>query len=153
MAAATRVTVVFGDRYGAHARIVFYVDPAIVDPSDAQIQAIVTALNYFIRATAITIEISAVEAHADTPGTTAYSNVEDKMISTFIDGSSAPHNWKLPGVKTTLLNTDRETFLSPNATVDAWTAAVIANAVGSNGEPIISFSGAHRSISRKLNKY
>lgn len=152
MAAATRVTVTWGDRYGNHARIVFYMAPGIVDPTDGDVQAVITAINYFLRASALTIELSQVEGLVDTAGTGAYANVEDKMITSFLDSSNAPHNWKIPGIKAALLATDKETLLVGDATVDAWIAAVIANAMGSNGEPIASFSGGHRSINRKLTK-
>lgn len=152
MAAATRVTVTWGDRYGNHARIVFYMAPGIVDPTDADVQAVVAAINYFCRASALTIELSQVEGLVDTPGTGAYANVEDKMITSFLDASNAPHNWKIPGIKAALLLTDNETLDAANATVITWTSAVLANALGSNGEPLSSFSGGHRSINRKLTK-
>lgn len=152
MAAATRVTVTWADRFGNSARVVFHLAAGIVDPSDAAVIAVVNLLKYFTKCVGLTIEISQVDNLVDTPGTTAYANVEDKMITTFLDEASGPHNWKIPGIKTTLLETDHETLDKTNATVIAWYGAVLTNAVGPNGEPLSSFSGGHRSINRRMSK-
>lgn len=153
MASATRVTITYQDRYNNSCRVVFHVSADVIDPTASPIPAVIAAINYFTCAVGLTVELSKVKAIADTPGTTAYANVEDKVVASFRDAVAAPHNWRICGIKPALLQADKETLDITNATVIAWTAAIIANASGSNGEAISSFTGGHRTISRKLNKY
>ncbi len=72
------------------------------------------------RAKATAIEIASSEAYSGTAGTQAYSTCEDKAQLSIIDADGRSHNFKIPGLKASILDTDHETVkvsVTPTSTL------------------------------------
>lgn len=148
-ALATRVTVTMRDRYGNEARVVFHVAPGIVDPTNANIQAIVTAINACCNPVGLTIELSQVNAVVATAvGGSAYVST-DKGLFPALDQDGQPHNFKVPGIKPSILIPNSDQIDFTNANVITYRAAVTGSAIGRGGATITSLNYGYRTASRK----
>ena len=148
-AASTRIKVTFAGPYSTEFTVTFYVAPGIVDPNDAGVQAIVAAINALTNAIAIRIEISASAPHAVTPTTSQVYVNEDKAQFTFVDPEGVPHNFKLPGIKSTLVSTSDRITIPVTGTVATFTGAVAAHALGPNGGALTAPPVGERRAARK----
>ena len=137
------------DRYGNEARLVFHVAPGIVDPTDATIQAIVNAINAVCNPVGLTIELSQVNAVVATAVSGADYVSEDKGLFPALDQDGQPHNFKVPGIKPSILVTNSDTIDFTNVDVIAYVSAVTANAIGRGGATITSLNYGYRTASRK----
>lgn len=146
---ATRVTVVFDPQWGPQFAVRFHVAPGIIDPNNAGIQAIVTAINALTRAIALTIELSQVDAIAGSPVMSADYISEDKAAFKALDGDGQAHNYRIPGPTAAIFLANKETIDMTNLDVVAFVAAVTANALGRGGVPITTIPVGFRAENRK----
>lgn len=149
MAAATRVTVTFEDRYKNSVRVVFHVAPGIVDANDPVVQAIVLAINATCNPIGLSIELTQVDVIAGTAVAGAVYVDTDKALFIGIDSDGQPHNWKVPGPDPAIFLPDSDNVDPANAAVVAYKAAVTTNARGRNGVTITTVTTGYRTASRK----
>jgi hypothetical protein len=127
--------------------------PGIVDPNSTAVQAIVAAINQVCTAVCFRIEISAVEPHAVTPTALQVYVNEDKAEFNFTDEKGASHTFKLPGLKTTILESDHETIDCTTGAASTFVTAVAGFAQGPGGAtlepPLI---GKRRAARKPLKK-
>lgn len=148
-AASTRVKVTYQGPYSTEFSVTFYVAPGIVDPNNATIQAIVTAINAITCAVALRIEISASNPHAITPVSSPTYVNEDKGQFVFLDGEGVPHNFKLPGIAPAYISTSDNETIPGAGPVATFLAAVASNAKGPNGGALTAPAQGQRRASRK----
>lgn len=151
-AASTRVTVTVRDRFLNEARIIFHVAPGIIDPNNAVIQAIVTAINATINPVGIYVELTQVNAVTATAVTGAAYVATDKAIFPAIDEDGQPHNFKVPSPIPAIFTDDGYTVDTTNADVVAYIGAVKDNALGRNGIEITVLTTGYRWANRKALK-
>lgn len=149
MAAATRVTVTFEDRYKNSVRVVFHVAPGIVDANDPIVTAIVAAINATCNPIGLSIELSQVDVVTGSPVSGAVYVDTDKALFIGIDSDGQPHNWKVPGPDPAIFQANSDDVDPTNAAVIAYKAAVVANAKGRNGVGISVVTTGYRTASRK----
>lgn len=148
-AASTRVKVTYSGPYGTEFSVTFYVAPGIVDPTDPTIQAIVTTINALTNAVAIRIEVSAVNPHSVTPTTSQVYVNEDKGQFVFIDDQATPHNFKVPGIKPSIVSSADKETIPGTGVVATFLAAVAANAVGPGQSALTAPTQGKRRAARK----
>jgi hypothetical protein len=148
-ALSTRVTVTFRDRYANEMRLIFHVAAGIVDPSNATVQAIVTAINSCCNPVGLSIELSQVNAVEGTAVIGADYVATDKAVFPAIDQDGQPHNFKVPSLKPAILAADGVSVDFTNVDVLAYQAAVLASAQGRNGADITTLNTGYRTASRK----
>jgi hypothetical protein len=151
-ALATRVTVVFDPKWGPQFAVRFHVAPGIVDPNNAGIQAIVTAINALTRSIALTIELSAVDAIAGSPTASATYIAEDKAAFKALDADGQVHNYRVPGPMASIFNADKETVNFAAGGVGSFISRMLAAALGRGGVPITSIPNGFRAENRKMLK-
>lgn len=149
-ASATRVKVTY-QAYGfLEFTVTFYVAGGIVNPNDATIQAIITAINAVTRAVAIRIELSASEGHAVTATASATYVNEDKAEFVFQgDADGLAHTFKVPGLHPAILATDNENIDATAGLPLAYVAAVAANALDADGGSLTAPTKGRRRAARK----
>ena len=150
---ATRVTLVFLTRYGLKFTVRFYVPGTVVDPTDALIVSIVTAINAACACVGVSIEISKGQAYAGSAGTGA-TNCTDKAVLIVPDDSGENHIFKVPAPKVAAGNT---IFLEDNATLDladvnvaALSGALDSAGRGKSGDGLKEISKGHRAGGKAL---
>jgi hypothetical protein len=150
---ATKVTLTFLTRYGLSFVVRFYVPAAIVDPEDALITAIVTAINAACACVGVRIEISVPAQYAGTAGTGA-TNCTDKAVIVVPDDDGENHIFKVPAPKVAAGNS---IFTADNATLDLADANVIAlntalttYGVGRSGDLLTDIKKGHRAGGKAL---
>lgn len=148
-AVSTRVHVIFHPLKGLDFAVVFHVAGAIVDPTNAGVQAIIAAINSVTSAVAIEISLSVVHENAGSVTIGAVYVSEDKAQFRGVDDDGQAHTYKIPGLITTILNADKETIDLTNADVIVYTAAVTANALGPGGVAVTAVTEGHRTENRK----
>lgn len=148
-ALATRVTVTYRDRYQNEVRLVFHVAAGIVDPNDALITGIVNAINACVNPIGISVELSQVEAVAGTAVINADYINEDKGLFPALDQDGQPHNFKVPGIKPSIITAGTDFIDFTNADVVNYVAAVTGNAIGRGGAQITTLNYGYRTASRK----
>ena len=151
-AASTRVTLTVRDRFLNEARIIFHVAAGIIDPNNAVIQAIVSAINAAINPVGIYVELTQVNAVTATATSGADYVAEDKVIFPAIDEDGQPHNFKVPAPIPTIFLDDGYNVDVTNADVVAYIGAVKDNAVGRNAVEITVLTTGYRWASRKALK-
>lgn len=152
MAAVTRVTITIRDRYLQESRLVVHFPGALSSPLAGPISGFISVLAAMILGVVVRVEISIVESVGGSAGTGAYATVEDKGMLILVDENGTAHRYSVPGpVGTIIESSDHETILNTGA-VATWTSAMLAGAVGSGGDALISYTRGFRTISRKLNK-
>lgn len=137
------------DRYGNEARLVFHVAAGIIDPSDATIQAIVAAINACCNPVGLTIELSQVNAVVASAVSGANYVSTDKALFPALDQDGQPHNFKVPGLKPSILVPNSDNIDFTNVDVIAYVAAVTGNAIGRGGATITTLNYGYRTASRK----
>jgi len=151
-APATRVTVTYNTIYNIEFKVSFYVGPGVVDPNNAAVQAIVTAINNVTRAVAIRIELTASSPNTVTATANAVYVNEDKLEFVF-QGAESAHTFKLPGLDPSLLEDDDETVDCTAGDPAAYVAAVMAGALDAAGNALTSGPDiARRRTARKMLK-
>lgn len=148
----TRVTVIYKPFSGSDFRVNFYVAGAVVDPNNAALQAIVSAINGVTRAVAVQIELTVINDVADTAVVGAAYVSEDKAQFTYVDDGGHPHNYKVPGILAALLEANKETVDLTAPAVITYNTAMLANARGRGGADITTLVSATRRENRKLLK-
>ena len=151
-ALSTRVTLTVRDRFANEARIVFHVAPGIVDPNDATIQAIVTAINACMNSVGVYIELTQV----NTPAGSVVDDVPyvstDKAIFPALDQDGQPHNFKVPGPIVSAFEADGYTVDMTFGAVVAYVDAVTTHARGRNGADVTVLTSGYRWANRKALK-
>lgn len=147
-APSTRVKVTFATSVGFEFTVTFHVAAGIVDPNNAAIQAIVAAINALTGGYGLRIEITAASGAAVTPTSSAVFVNEDKAEFTFLDAGAQAHTFKLPGPKTTIVDTNGLSIPGTGA-VATFLNAVAANARGPAGETLTRPTNGERRASRK----
>lgn len=150
--ATSLVTITWADRHGNHVQVKFHVDAAIIDPSNALIQSVVTAINAMTHAIGLTIEISKGTTFSNTPGTGPFV-VEDKAILVSHDLEGNPHTWKLPAPLDTDFESDNETVDVTAGAVGSLSSMIQANARSQQGGALTLLLKGHRTTSRKPLKH
>lgn len=145
----TRVTVIYRPFNGADFRINFYVAGAVVDPTNAAIQAILTAINGVTRAVAIEIELTVINDVADTAVIGAVYVSEDKAQFSYADEGGHSHNYKVPGPLAAIFEANRERVDLTNAQVITFNTEMLANARGRGGTDVTLLTSAVRRENRK----
>jgi len=148
-AASTRVTITAQDRYKNEIRIVFHVAAGIVDPNNAAVQAVVTAINNCINPVGLHIELTQVNAVAGSAVVGADYVATDKAVFPALDEDGQTHNYKVPSILATIVDDDGVSIDMANADVAAYVAAVTTNAQGRNGVAITAINSGYRWASRK----
>jgi hypothetical protein len=148
-ALSTRVTVTLQDRYKNEIRIVFHVAAGIVDPNDATVQAVVTAINNCINPVGLHVELTQVDAVTGSGIVGADYVCTDKAVFPALDEDGQPHNFKVPALLPSILEADGVTVDMANADVVAYVEAVTTNAQGRNGVAITAMNSGYRWASRK----
>ncbi len=152
-ALSTRVKVIFRDRYGHEAAIVFHVAAGVIDPNSATVQAIVTALNNCVNSRAVQIELSQVASISATATAAAVYVNQDKAQFNGLDGDAQAHVWKIPGpLASVFSSSDHETLILTAGPGNAYMLAVIAGAQGRGGSPILTINSGHRTMGKRLKK-
>ena len=147
---ANKVCVTWKDRLGKVARIVFYVATTIVDPKDPVILGLLALIERISRAKATQIELSAVTAYSGTAGTQAYSTCEDKAQISMIDNNGKAHNYKIPGLKPTILDTDNETIKTGVVPVSTFITDMVTYACGPGSVLLKSTAYGKRLMRKRL---
>jgi hypothetical protein len=148
-ALCTRVKVTWKDRYGQQASVVFHVAAGIVNPDNVGVQAIIVALEAAMRAKALKIELSQVNAVTGSATSGVNYVMQDKALFRFTDQDGQAHNWKIPGPGSGIFSTDDETVLPADSDVAAYISAVTTHAKGRGGANITTFTSGYRTTSRK----
>lgn len=149
MAATTKVTVTLKLAWGPQARFSFHVASTVVSPTDPIITGLITVLEAITRGKAIEIEISLSAGTAATVTTGVAYVSEDKALMRFKDENGVGHAYKVPGLLATILDTDKETIDTTDPLVDAYTTAIVANALTESGDSVSEFVSGHRIANRK----
>jgi len=147
--AVTRVTAVFNPLHGVDFRMNFYVNGVVTDPTDPAIAAILAALNGVTRAVGIEIVLTVIHDVAASPVIGAAYVSEDKGQFVFTDEDGKPHNYKVPGIKASLLDANKETINLADSLVDAYTDAVLTYATGRGGADVTTLISGTRRENRK----
>lgn len=148
-ALSTRVTVTFRDRYSNECKVIFHIAAGIVDPNNATVQAIVNAINATCNPVGLSIELSQVEAVAGSAVVGADYINEDKGLFPALDQDGQPHNYKVPGIKPSILQVNSDNIDFTNVDVIAYQSAVTANAIGRGGASITTLNYGYRTQNRK----
>jgi hypothetical protein len=148
--AATEVVVTWKDRIGKVARIVFYVAATIVNPDDPVIKGLIALIEKIIRAKATQIEVHNAQAFNGSAGSQAYSTCEDKAQLALLDADGKSHNWKVPGLKGSILDTDGETVKPSAAAVATWITDVSTFVEGPGGVAVTTAFEGHRLMRKRL---
>jgi len=149
MSDVTRVSLVYHPLWGVDFRMSFYVPGAVVDPTDATIQAIITKLNAITRAVAIEIELTVIHAVTASATVGAAYVSEDKAQFSFTDENGKSHNYKVPGPKASIIDTNKENIKLTDADVIAYKSAVLTYARGRGGADVTVLVAATRRENRK----
>lgn len=151
MAASTRVHVIFKPAalMGQSFQMVFHLKGIVVDPNDVNLQAIISAINACTRAVAIEVSLSVITENAGSPTSSATYVNEDKGLFKALDDKGQAHNWRLPSLKTTLLNADKETIILSTGAGSDLVDAITTYALSAGGDPIDSVPFAYRTENRK----
>ena len=148
-AVSTRVTVTMKDRYGNSVAYVFHVAAGIVDPTDARIMAIVNAVNAFCNPVGLFIELSQVNVPVGTATAGAVYISTDKALFPALDDSGQPHNYKVPGLKPSILQANSDSIDMTNANVITYHDAVVAWAMGPGNVRVQTMLHGYRTANRK----
>jgi hypothetical protein len=148
-ALSTRVTLTVRDRYSNEGRIIFHIAPGIVDPNNSTVQAIVAAVNATINPAGISIELSQVEAVTGSAVVGADYINTDKGLFPALDQDGQPHNYKVPGIKSSILQANSDQIDFTDSNVIAYVSAVTANAIGRGGAAITALNSGYRTANRK----
>jgi hypothetical protein len=149
MAATTRVTVVLKMKYGPQARVVFHVASSIVAPDNSVILLIVGAIEALTWGKAIQIEISLAAAIAGSPVSGAAYVSEDKGLFRFRDANGVSHAYKVGGILSSVVATNKEDLLTASGVGAAYVSAITTNAKTRCNQAIASFVSGHRIENRK----
>jgi hypothetical protein len=124
----------------------------IIDPNNAGIQAIVTAINALTRSVALTIELSAVDAIEGSPTVSAAYIAEDKAAFKALDADGQVHNYRVPGPKQTIFLTNKETVNMSDSSVTDVVSRITSTVIGRGGVAITSVPNGFRAENRKMLK-
>ena len=147
----TKVTVTFKFLFSLEGTVSFYVAPGIVDPNDATIQAIVAAINALTRGIPIRIEVSASNPIVATATTSQVYVNEDKAEFVFNSDSGKAHTFKLPGLKPSILASNKED-IPGTGLVGTFLDALATAALDADGGVLTAPLGGKRRTSRKTLK-
>jgi hypothetical protein len=146
---ATKVTCIYRPYHGSYFAIVFHVPGEVLDANDAGVQAIVGFINACTRAVCIEIILSV--AHTNTASATAgvaYTS-GDKFLLITRDVNDKAHNFKIPGLKASIVGSNKETVDITVTPASTWAAQVLAHALTPGGEAITAAISGRRSENRK----
>jgi hypothetical protein len=146
---ATKVHVVFQPIKNPTFVVVFHVAGAVVDPADARIAAILAAINSVTRAAAIEISLSLVHQNSGSVTPSAPYVSQDKALFVGQDVDGQAHNFKVPGLLSTILSANKEDIDITIVPASTYVTAVIANALGPGGVAVSSVTRANRIENRK----
>ena len=149
---STRVKCTFRTFSDLEFSVTFFVSNEVIDPTDTRVQAIVTAINALTRAVCFRIEITRGNPHAVTPTSAAFYVNEDKAEFTFTGEGGLAHTYKIPGLKPTILNSDRETINCFLSVQNAFVTYMSSHAQGAGGETLTAPTVAYRRAARKTLK-
>jgi hypothetical protein len=146
---ATKVTVIYKPKRGPQFAVIFHVAGTVLDPNNAGIQAIVTALNSVTRAIAIEITLSASEAITASATSAAAYTSGDKGFFIFKDENQIAHNLKVPGIMASLVSADSESIDITSGAPKTFADAIVAHAKTPGDGDIVVAESARRSMNRK----
>lgn len=149
---STRVKCTFRTFSGLEFTCTFFVSNEVVDPTDGRVQAIVAAINALTRAVCFRIEITRSNPHAVTPVSAAAYVNEDKAEFTFTGEGGLAHTYKIPGLKPTILNADKETINCFAGVANSFVVYMAGHAQGAGGESLTAPTVAYRRAARKTLK-
>lgn len=149
MAGSTKVTVIVKLKYGPQARFSFHVPSTVVAPDDAIITGLIAVLEAITRGKAIHIEISLSASIAGSPVSGAAYVSEDKGLFRFSDANGVSHAYKVGGILSTVVATNKEDLLTGVTPGSTYVAAVIANAKTRSNDAITTYVAGHRTENRK----
>jgi hypothetical protein len=150
VAAATQVTVTWKDRLGKVARVVFYVAASVVDPDNTIIKGIIALMEAIARAKATQIEIGNSTSFSGTAGQQSYSTCEDKAQLAMLDSNGKSHNFKVPGLKASILDTDHERVKTESTPTSTLLSDISTYCCGSGGSAITSTTIGKRLMRKRL---
>lgn len=139
----------YSPKWGPDFIVRFYVAAGIVDPNNAGVQAIVTAINACTRAVALQIELTQINVLEAAAVSGAYYGSEDKAQFNAMDVDSKAHNYKVPGILASLLDDNQETIDPEAPFVEDVVAALNTYAKGRGGADITGIGSIHRMRNRK----
>src|SRR6266403_1104187 len=147
--ASTTVTVICKPKRGPRFSIVFHVPGAVLDPNDAGVQAVVFAINLAIRAVALEITLSS--SHENTASATSAADYTsgDKGLFILKDVDDIAHNFKVPGIKSSLVSADAESIDITSGAPKTLMDALLAHAVTPGDGAIAHATSARRAMKRK----
>jgi hypothetical protein len=148
-AASTKVNIIFKPKRGPHFSVIFHVPGAVVDPNDAGIQAILAALNALTRAVAIEITLSVSHENTATATAAAPYTSGDKFLLITKDVDDIAHNFKLPGLKTSIVAPDTESVDITAGVAKTFADAIVAHAVTPGNTAIAHAISGRRAMNRK----
>jgi|ERR1051326_5053428 hypothetical protein len=134
---------------GGQFQVVFRVPGIVLDPNDTNIQLIISAINSCTRAVAIEISLSTIKENTGSPTASATYVNEDKGFFPALDAHGESHNYKVPSIKSTLLNSDKETINISSGAGAALVTAITTYAKTAGNDAISTVPRAYRKENRK----
>jgi hypothetical protein len=147
--AATKVEVIYAPKHGPAFGVVFHVSGAVLDPNDSGIQAIVAFINSLTGAVAIKITLSAVQVNTASATSAAAYVSGDKFLAIIRDSDEIAHNFKVPGIKASLVGTDKETIDITSGAPQTFVNAMLTNARTPSGGALTKAVSGRRAMNRK----
>jgi len=149
MASHTMVHVVFHPKWGPDFQMVFHIKGIVLDPTDSNLQAVISAINSVTRAVAIEISLSVIHENTGSPTSAAIYVNEDKMRLKGLDEEGNPHNWQLPSLDDSLLDDNQETIDIAVPPASDLVAAITTYARSPGGTNVTTVTNAYRTENRK----
>lgn len=146
---ATKVTVIYKPKRGPQFAVIFHVAGTVINPNDAGVQAIVTAINAVTRAVALEITLSAAHENTATATAAAPYTSGDKGLFLFKDENEIAHNLKVPGIKAAEVSADTESIDITAGAPKTFADAIVAHAVTPGSGAISHATSARRAMNRK----
>jgi hypothetical protein len=149
----TRVKVTFLGPFGSTFTVTFYVNEAVVDPNDALILAIISAIETLCACVGLRIELSKVSKQVGTAGTGVLV-AEDKLLVVVSDTDDNRHIYRIPapslvGAKNAL-SADAMTFDKASAAGTTLSDAIETFATSAAGGPLTAIIEGHRTEGKHL---
>lgn len=149
MADHTTVHVVFRPKWGPDFQMLFHIKGIVLDPTDANLQLVISAINAVTRAVAIEIALSVTKENTGSPTASVNYVNEDKAFVKALDAEGQAHNFKIPSLLSTLLGTDKETVNIATGVGSDYATALTTYARSPGGSHITSVPSAYRTENRK----
>ena len=152
MADVTRITLTVVDRYAQTSRMVFHFPGVLSGPLDSVVTGLITLLNAVMIARCIRIEMSVVEAIAGSASSGSYCTVADRALLEILDEQGTAHNWKIPGIKSSLVSSVDHKTVANAGLWATFVTEIIDETVGAGGATMTSFRSSYRTMLKKRNK-